>query len=266
MDRPAGLTYDSGMLFVADTNNNRIQKFDTGGSFVGSWGSFGDGQGQFDNPVSVAVDSHSGYVFITHGGSKRIQVFDKDGKYIDSWGDTGTGIGQFKSPVSVAFGLDDKLYVADKEKSEIEIFKISHDNQGAQQKIVTVKTTEKNTHSGGGDSNEKKQDNGQSDGNGKIEVSFGDARGYKGKANLKIWNLDNDETLVKEQLDFAKISKGNPDCLCKTVTFNWKGNHVGDAIAIQVTGGGGGWEDASRYWHLKKDTTRVSITLDEIGE
>jgi DNA-binding beta-propeller fold protein YncE len=251
------------MLFVADTNNNRIQKFNTGGSFVDSWGSFGDGQGQFDNPVSVAVDSHSGYVFVTHGGSKRIQVFDRDGKYIDSWGDTGTGNGQFKRPVSVAFGPDDKLYVTDKEKSEIQIFKISHDNQADRQKIVTVKTTKKSTQSGVDDSSEKHQDSGRSDETGKIKVTFGDVSGFRGTAKVTIKNLNTGKTIASGLIDFGK-QYDDDNCCAKTFEFKWDGNDVGDEIEGKAIGGGGSW--VSGPYNLKKGTTSIGITVDEIGE
>ena len=87
-------------------------------NFVGKWGEYGNGQGQFDNPVSVSVDSQSGDIYITHGGSKRILVFDKNGQYLDTVGLPGTGEGQFKRAVSVAFGDEDKIYVVDKDKSE----------------------------------------------------------------------------------------------------------------------------------------------------
>jgi tripartite motif-containing protein 71 len=44
LDRPAGIAYDqvNKIVYVADTNNNRIQKFDINGKFSGKWGS-GDG-------------------------------------------------------------------------------------------------------------------------------------------------------------------------------------------------------------------------------
>ena len=43
-----------------------------------------------------------------------------------------------------------------------------------------------------------------------------------------------------------------------------KASSVGDHLGIKVTGDGGSWQDNSGY-KLKKGTTKVSITLDEIG-
>src|SRR5579883_2872667 len=46
----------SGMVYVADFANNRIQKFSNNGSLVKQWGSFGTGNGQFESPTGVAAD------------------------------------------------------------------------------------------------------------------------------------------------------------------------------------------------------------------
>src|SRR4249919_3565176 len=44
---PDGIATDSsGNVYVADASNNRIQKFDSSGSFLARWGGFGSGDGQ----------------------------------------------------------------------------------------------------------------------------------------------------------------------------------------------------------------------------
>jgi tripartite motif-containing protein 71 len=58
---------------VADPNNNRIQKFDTNGTFPKAWGSYGSGNGQFKNPYHVAVDG-LGEVYVADSGNNRIHL------------------------------------------------------------------------------------------------------------------------------------------------------------------------------------------------
>lgn len=143
-NRPAGLMYDSsGFVLVADTKNNRIQKFDSQGNFVQSWGIQGKGLGQLQNPVSIAAEPDSDNLYVTHGGDKRIQVFDKLGKYVTSWGSTGVGNGQLKRAVSIAFGNDNKIFVTDKDKNEIDIFGIVYQTQPDEVKKTTSETTTK---------------------------------------------------------------------------------------------------------------------------
>ena len=61
---PSGIAADnSGNVFVADTWNNRIQKFDSNGNFITKWGSFGFDDGAFFDPYGIAVDN-SGNVFV----------------------------------------------------------------------------------------------------------------------------------------------------------------------------------------------------------
>ena len=45
------------IVYVADSGNNRIQKFDAAGNFLRKWGSEGSGDGQFSNPTGVATNA-----------------------------------------------------------------------------------------------------------------------------------------------------------------------------------------------------------------
>jgi hypothetical protein len=59
---------------VADSGNNRIQKFDASGGFIAKWGSLGSGDGQFSNPQGMAIDAQ-GNVYVADSGNNRIQKF-----------------------------------------------------------------------------------------------------------------------------------------------------------------------------------------------
>jgi DNA-binding beta-propeller fold protein YncE len=75
LNRPLGLAVDAqNYIYVADTGNNRVQKFDLNGRFVAKWGSAGTGDGQMMGPVSVAVNN-KGSVFVVELENNRIQEF-----------------------------------------------------------------------------------------------------------------------------------------------------------------------------------------------
>lgn len=74
-----------GTFFVSDGyRNSRVVKFDRNGKYLTSWGTKGNGPGQFDLPHAIDIDRNRRvYVADAHNG--RIQVFDEHGKFLDLW-------------------------------------------------------------------------------------------------------------------------------------------------------------------------------------
>jgi DNA-binding beta-propeller fold protein YncE len=72
-------------VYVVDQGRTRIVKFSPDEDVLSSWGSKGSGDGQFDDPTSVAVDSTSGRAYVADPINKRIQVFDQNGKFLTKW-------------------------------------------------------------------------------------------------------------------------------------------------------------------------------------
>jgi DNA-binding beta-propeller fold protein YncE len=72
---PWGIIVDgAGHVYVTDTGNHRIEKFDREGNFITQWGGFGNGDGQFNFPYGIAVDA-KGSVFVVDSGNTRVQQF-----------------------------------------------------------------------------------------------------------------------------------------------------------------------------------------------
>ena len=116
---PFGVAVDSaGNVYVADTYNNRIQKFSqSGGSMSHEWsfGSQGNADGQFDRPRDVAVDS-TGAIFVLDGLNNRVQKLSQSGGSAShewSFGSLGSGDGEFNGPLSIAVDSEGSIYVAD---------------------------------------------------------------------------------------------------------------------------------------------------------
>ena len=58
LNAPDGIAIDrAGNVYVADTDNDRVQKFDSNGEFITQFGGTGAGPGQFLSPETIAVDS-----------------------------------------------------------------------------------------------------------------------------------------------------------------------------------------------------------------
>ena len=104
-----------------NTDNHRVQKFTSDGQFVTKWGSDGGGDGQFDTPAGIAVDS-SGNVYVVDKYNHRIQKFTSDGQFITKWGSWGSGDGQFIFPSGIAIDSSGYIYVTDTGNHRIQKF------------------------------------------------------------------------------------------------------------------------------------------------
>jgi DNA-binding beta-propeller fold protein YncE len=112
----------TGIVYVSDRNNSRIQKFTGSGVFLTTWGSPGTGAGQFDFPFGIAVDNNTGYVYVAERNNNRIQKFTGNGAYLGQWGTPGAGNGQFNFPIAVAVDDDGLVYVGDSFNHRIQVF------------------------------------------------------------------------------------------------------------------------------------------------
>jgi hypothetical protein len=70
-----------GVVYVTDSLNHRVQKFDTEGAFLAQWGSFGDGPGEFNLPSEINI-APDGTVFVYDFSNYRFQQFDAEGNYL----------------------------------------------------------------------------------------------------------------------------------------------------------------------------------------
>ena len=119
---PQAIAVDgAGNVFVADSGNNRIEKFTAGGDFLRQWGSMGEAPGQFQTPDGLAVDA-DGNLYVADQNNNRIQKFDNDGTFLTSWGAAGSGDGQFSGPVGIAIDAQGDVLVADRFNNRVQKF------------------------------------------------------------------------------------------------------------------------------------------------
>jgi len=140
-------------IFIANYSCHTIQVFDKNGKYIRHWGSSGSGDGQLNQPSSLAKDKN-GLIYVAEYGNKRIQVFNEEGKFIRKWnldagcwsgicindneiycclynqivvyslegkfGSSGSIDGQFSHPTSVVVD-NDKVYIADQYNHRIQV-------------------------------------------------------------------------------------------------------------------------------------------------
>jgi sugar lactone lactonase YvrE len=161
-NKPHGVAVDaSGNVYVTDGFHDRIQKFDSNGTFLRMWGwgvqdgssafqvctsgcqegTPGAGDGQVDNPWGVAVDSVAN-VYVADFFNHRVQKFDSSGTFLEMWGWgvqdgssalqvctsgcqkglNGAGDGQLSSPTGIAVDSSGNVYTCQYGSAFVQVF------------------------------------------------------------------------------------------------------------------------------------------------
>jgi DNA-binding beta-propeller fold protein YncE len=116
------LVAPSGDIFVVEGHSSRpdaqgvapparVYKFSKDGKLIKTWGQWGSGPDDFDQPHTLAMDS-KGRLFVGDRGNNRIKIFDQDGKLLDTWY-------QWSRPSGIFIDAQDNMYVADSESGTI---------------------------------------------------------------------------------------------------------------------------------------------------
>lgn len=115
-NNPEGICTDAaGNVWVADSANNRVQKFSGTGTHLMTIGSAGSALGQLSGPNGVAVD-WQGCVYVAEFWNSRIQKFAPDGTPLAL-----IGVGQLNRPYTLGcYGTE--LFVADTYNHRVVVF------------------------------------------------------------------------------------------------------------------------------------------------
>ena len=106
-----GIAVAGGYVYVADSGNDRIERFSLDGGEAIEWGSYGSGAGQFSYPRGVAANATE--VLVSDDDNHRIEKFNPNGQFEGAAGSEGTSGGQFGFPYGVALDAAGNVYVAD---------------------------------------------------------------------------------------------------------------------------------------------------------
>ncbi len=111
VDRPFGLDVDSeGNVLVADYNHSRIQKYNSKGEHLATFGASGSGKGELAGPADIAVLANGDF-WVTDSGNDRVQKFNSKGEHLATFGSSGTGDGQFSEPWGIDTASNGDIWV-----------------------------------------------------------------------------------------------------------------------------------------------------------
>ena len=108
--RPSGIAWRGGTLYVADAINNRIQAFSGEGKFLGV---VGDGTGPaLYYPYGIVI-GRDGALYIVEYGAGRLDKISPDGRLLGAYGTSGRGDGQLSTPWGLAVDSKMRVRIAD---------------------------------------------------------------------------------------------------------------------------------------------------------
>jgi RHS repeat-associated protein len=129
---PIGMAIESsGNIWIADSSNNRLEKFTASGTFIEAIGFgvsdgkekyeictsscragiAGKGEGQFDEPKDVAINSSTGDIYVADSANGRIEELSSSATFITAFGTSGSGT--LKIPDGLTIGSGGSIWVAD---------------------------------------------------------------------------------------------------------------------------------------------------------
>lgn len=108
-----------GRIFVANTEGNDVEVFDSRGNYQYSFGQNGNKPGDMAFPYGIAEDD-SGHLFVSDTGERRIQEFTVHGKFVQVIA-SNSGPRDIEKPGPL-FWHNAKLYASDLEAGKVLVF------------------------------------------------------------------------------------------------------------------------------------------------
>ena len=108
--RPSGIAWLDGKLYIVDAFNNRIQVYKDDGEFIGLLAA--DENASLYYPYDITV-TPGGEFYVVEYGAGRVTKLDKAGRLLGRFGTPGTGRGQFSTPWGITVDETGRVLVAD---------------------------------------------------------------------------------------------------------------------------------------------------------
>lgn len=121
--RPTGLAVDRkrGLLYVADTWDHIVYRYDLDGRRLGTLGRLGEGDEEFNYPTHLAVGG-DGTLYVSDTLNFRVKFFTPEGDFKGSFGLPGESYNAFDKIKGIAVDSQGHIYVTDSVQDMVKIF------------------------------------------------------------------------------------------------------------------------------------------------
>lgn len=103
-------------VYVADSPNNKIKIYNSDGTYFNSFGSWGQGDYEFDHPTFVAISPVNGDIYVADSYNRRVQVFSANLEYkatLGVTGESGSDNFHFAFPQGIAINESGNIFIGD---------------------------------------------------------------------------------------------------------------------------------------------------------
>lgn len=123
LSSPNAVAVTNDSIYVSDTANDRVEKFDRTGKFIKTiTGTGSEKQSAFVNVRGVAVDGR-GILYVVSNLTNKVWGFDKDGKKaFEPFGQLGSEDNQFLQPNGMFIDNQGRIYIADSLNGRIMVY------------------------------------------------------------------------------------------------------------------------------------------------
>ncbi len=110
-------------IYVADSPNQKIKIYNSDGTFNNSFGSWGQGNDQFDYPTFVSISPVNGDIYVADSYNHRVQVFNADLEYkatLGVTGESGSDNSHFAFPQGISISQNGDIFVGDHDNNRVQ--------------------------------------------------------------------------------------------------------------------------------------------------
>ena len=112
---------DNNEIAVVDECNNRVQVFESNGTFLRSFGHKGENTGEFSRPDGITI-ARDRKIFVADSDNNRVQIFSWEGRHVGSFGGKGSLDSHLSDPRGLSLDSTGNIIVTDKGNKLIKIF------------------------------------------------------------------------------------------------------------------------------------------------